>query len=96
MAISSTFEAAPEAEEPAVSAAPAAPASAAPAGLRRDRRDGRIAYAQAAAHVSFMSWNAGGGAKNLAGVIDEVGNHIVAVQEAHIGQLQVLDRCNFV
>ena len=34
--------------------------------------------------------------RNLAGVIDEVGNHIVAIQEAHIGQLQVLDRWNFV
>ena len=71
---------------PAASAAPAV--SSAPAALRRDRQDGRIAYYEASGHLSFMSWNAGGGARKLADVLDEVGNHIVAIQEAHIEQLQ--------
>ena len=65
-------------EEP--SAAPAA--SSELAAPRRNRKDGRIAYREAAAHMSFMSWNAGGGATKVASVIEEVGNHIVAIQEA--------------
>jgi hypothetical protein len=71
-------------EEP--SAAPAA--SSELAAPRRDRKDGRIAYREAAAHMSFMSWNAGGGAKKIASVIEEVGNHIVAIQEANEKQLE--------
>ena len=66
--------------------------SAAPAA----RQGGRLSSWEAGGRLAFMSWNAGGGAKNLAGVIDEVGNHIVAIQEAYIEKLQVLDRWNFV
>eukprot|EP00969_Alexandrium_andersonii_P072949 3218661-Alexandrium_andersonii.AAC.1 len=35
-----------------------------------------------------MSWNAGGGAKKMSAVLEEVGNHIIAVQEAHANLLQ--------
>ena len=68
--------------------------SAAPA-ASRVRSDGRLPLSEAGGRLAFMSWNAGGGAKNLAGIIDEVGNHLVAIQEAHLPQLQDLARWNW-
>ena len=77
---------------PAASAASAAPAAsaalAASSAPAAPRRDGRIAYREASGHLSFMSWNAGGAARRAHIVLDEVGNHIVAIQEAHVEQFQ--------
>ena len=55
---------------------------------RRDRSDGRISFRDATSRLSFMSWNPGGGARNLCSVINEVGNHSIAIQEARIDKLQ--------
>ena len=50
----------------------------------------RLPYREATGRLAFMSWNAGGGARNLAHVLDTVGNNILAVQEAHADQLSAL------
>ena len=45
----------------------------------------------------FMSWNAGGGARNLPAILIEKGYHFFAIQEAHEDQMaQLHDTHNFV
>jgi hypothetical protein len=46
----------------------------------------RMTRAQAVGHLLFMSWNAGGGARKLPKLLDELGYHVFAIQEAHQDQ----------
>ena len=43
----------------------------------------RMTHAQAVGRLLFMSWNAGGGARKLPALLDELGRHVIAIQEAH-------------
>jgi len=43
-----------------------------------------------------MSWIAGGGARNLATVLDEVGYHVFAIQEAHADQMHQMHKYSWV
>ena len=52
--------------------------TAAPAARRR------LPYKQAVGRFLFMSWNAGGGARQLPTVLREKGYHVFAIQEAHV------------
>ena len=50
-----------------------------------------MTYREATSRLIFMSWNPGAGARKLAQVIDTVGYHVVAVQEARADFLSQLD-----
>ena len=50
-----------------------------------------MTYEEATSRLIFMSWNPGAGARKLAQVIDTVGYHVVAVQEARADFLSQLD-----
>ena len=47
----------------------------------------RLALTEAVGRLLFMSWNAGGGARRLPKLVDEVGYHVFAIQEAHADQM---------
>ena len=68
--------------------APAA-SSAAPAASREP--SGRLALGEAVGRLLVLSWNPGGGCRNLVHVLEEVGYHVVIIQEAWLAQLRQLD-----
>jgi hypothetical protein len=74
--------AAQESADEAPTAAPAAPM--------------RMSKEEAVGRLLFMSWNAGGGARKLPAVLDDVGYHIIAIQEAHADQMHQMTRHNWV
>ena len=43
----------------------------------------RMTHAQAVGRLLLMSWNAGGGARELPALLDQLGHHVFATQEAH-------------
>ena len=73
--------AAQESADEAPTAAPAAPT--------------RLAHAQAVGRLLFMSWNAGGGARKLPTVLDELGHHVFAIHEAHADQMCQMSKHNW-
>ena len=77
-----------EIEDEAPTAALAASAEEAPAAAPAARK--RLRYAEAVGRVLFMSWNAGGGARNLPAILIEKGYHFFAIQEAHEDQMAQL------
>ena len=82
-------------DEEGPTAAPAASAEEAPAAAPAARK--RLRYLEAAGRLLFMSWNAGGGARNLPAILIEKGYHFFAIQEAHEDQMaQLHDTHNFV
>ena len=56
----------------------------------------RLTYEEAVGRLLFMSWNAGGGARKLPTVLDYVGHHVFAIQEAHVDQMLQLNRHKWV
>ena len=56
----------------------------------------RLALTEAVGRLLFMSWNAGGGARKLPTVLDELGYHVFAIQEAHADQMHQLHKHNWV
>jgi len=74
--------AAQESADEAPTAAPAAPT--------------RMSHAEAVGRLLFMSWNAGGGARKLPNVLDELGYHVFAIQEAHVDQMRQMNNHNWV
>ena len=61
--------------------------TAAPAALK-------LTHAQAVGRLLFMTWNAGGGARKLPALLDQLGHHVFAIQEAHQHQMLELDNHN--
>ena len=47
----------------------------------------RLAYREAVGRLLFMSWNAGGGARQLPTVLLEKECQVFAIQEAHVEQM---------
>ena len=75
-------------DEEGPTAAPAASAEEAPEAAPAARK--RLRYLEAAGRLLFMSWNAGGGARNLPAILIEKGYHFFAIQEAHEDQMAQL------
>ena len=71
-----------ESADEAPTAAPAAPK--------------RMSHREAVGRLLFMSWNAGGGARKLPTVLDELGYHVFAIQEARVDQMRQMDKHSWV
>ena len=71
--------------------APAASEGPAAVPLLREP-SGRLALGQAVGRLLVLSWNPGGGCRTLVHVLEEVGYHVVIIQEARLEQLSQLDR----
>ena len=57
----------------------------------------RMTHAQVGGRLLFMSWNAGGGARKLPALLDQLGHHVFAIQEArHNHNMMQLDSHNWV
>ena len=55
----------------------------------------RMTHAQDIGRLLFMSWNAGGGARKLPALLDQLGHDVVAIQEAHQEQMMQLEKLNW-
>ena len=75
-------------DEEGPTVAPAASAEEAPAAAPAARK--RLRYAAAVGRLLFMSWSAGGGARNLPAILIDKGYHFFAIQEAHADQMAQL------